>query len=593
VQNDSSRPLENTGLLVLNSAKNTGDATLVVVGVARGGTSLLAGVLSKLGVFTGDESHPPVYEDLRLSRAFEGDDLRQAREIVADYNRRYTTWGWKRPSLVDYLEQAHELLRNPRYLVVFKDVFSIANRNRISMSNDVLPGMQRALSEYQKVVDFLHKRKPPTLLVSYDKALSDKAVFVDSMINFCGLRPGANARDNALAFVTPNPQAYMEATRADRVVGHLDVVTPYEVSGWAALALAETPDPMPLNVELSVNGAPAFTTKANIFRADLKAAGVHPTGKAAYRFEFPKSSPLKPGDRVRVHAGAQRTEVNNSPRTLKANSAQKDLDTEQQSRPLVFLHIPKTAGTSLRILLRRQLDNNGLVTLDPPWSPDHKAAITERLPRMQALLGHLYFGIDEQLGFHARYATFLRDPVARVVSFWKHQQTHPNSRFHAQAKSGMSLREFVDSTQTIQTNNHMTRILVGTREAGLLDDSKSCIRDERYLRIALDNVRQRFCFIGFMEHFNESVRTLFEVMDWPAVKVPAGRHNVLGSDAATLDEATRKTIQEHNALDLALYQHLAETSPWLKQPGNSSDTGPSPTCDQLTELRKSDRFERT
>ncbi len=80
-----------------------------------------------------------------------------------------------------------------------------------------------------------------------------------------------------------------------------------------------------------------------------------------------------------------------------------------------------------------------------------------------------YFGIDEQLGFRGDYVTFLRDPVARVVSFWKHQQTHRHAAFHAQVKAGMTLREFVNSCQTLQTDNHMTRILVGSCAPGMLD----------------------------------------------------------------------------------------------------------------------------
>lgn len=571
------RRLENSGLLVINDVAQAANTTLVVVGVARGGTSLLAGILSKLGVFMGDESHPPVYEDLCLSRAFENGDPGRPNDVIADYDRRYTTWGWKRPGSVDYLERMHGLLRKPRYLVVFKDIFSIANRNRISMANDVLPGMQRALSDYQKVIDFLEQRKPPALLVSYDKALSDKAAFVDAMIDFCGLHPEARARDSALSFVTPNPKAYMEGTRADRVVGRLDVVTPHEVSGWAALATAESPNPLPLEVKLSINNTHTFATKADIFRTDLKDAGVHPTGKAAYRFDLSTNDRLKAGDRVRVFAGGQRTELDNSPQTLSAPTRNPAAIHQPPPHPLVFLHIPKTAGTSLRILLRRQLTANGLVTLDPPLPPGHKRAIAEQLPQMQALLGHLYFGIDEQLGFHARYATFLRDPVARVVSFWKHQQTHPHSKFHAQAKAGTSLRAFVASAATIQTNNHMTRILVGTSAPGLLDDSKSCVNDERYLEMALNNVRRRFCFIGFMEHFDDSVRALFAAMGWPAAKKPPGRHNTLRSDASTLDDETLQTIQQHNALDLALYERLAKTSPWLKKPCNligATSSGP-------------------
>ena len=234
----------------------------------------------------------------------------------------------------------------------------------------------------------------------------------------------------------------------------------------------------------------------------------------------------------------------------------------QDTNPLVFLHIPKTAGTSLRQLLRERLSVEELIFLDPPLNADRQAEVARRLPRIRALLGHLYFGIDEQLGFHGDYVTFLRDPVARVVSFWKHQQTHPHAEYHDLVERGVSLREFVLSGQTHQTDNFMTRILVGTRAPGMLDGSLNQIDDERYLQMALDNVQQRFRFVGFVERFDESVQELFRTLGWPLSKAPAKKLNVLGSGSTPLDEATLAAIRKHNALDIALYQRLLQASPW-------------------------------
>lgn len=566
----SLRQLENQGLLALNETRAPADATLVVVGVARGGTSLAAGVLDALGVFLGDDSHPPVYEDLRLSRAFEDEDTDRIAAVVTDYNARHRHWGWKRPSAVHYLDQAHSRLRHPRYLVVFKDIFSIANRNRISMANDILPGMGRALDEYQKVLDFLQRHQPPALLISYDKALRDKQGFVDAAIEFCGLTPTPSARERALAFITPSPEAYMEATRADRVVGHLDVADPHQVAGWAALAVAGTRNQKPLPVELWINDVHTLSTIANEYRADLKQARVHPSGKAGFVFRLPDDAQLQAGDRVRVFAGIERTELANSPRTLSvAPPVVAQTSARRSDNPLVFLHIPKTAGTSLRALLSKQIPDQAMVILDPPLAAGTKAEFTQRLPQMRALMGHLYFGVDEQLGFRADYVTFLRDPVARVVSFWKHQQTHAHSAFHAQVKAGVTLREFVNSCQTLQTDNHMTRILVGTCAPGMLDGSINRIADERYLQIALDNVAQRFRFVGFVEHFDASIRALFEALGWPVKAKWDKRLNVLRSARDELDDATLEAIRRHNALDLALYQQLLDSAPWISAMASS------------------------
>jgi hypothetical protein len=362
----------------------------------------------------------------------------------------------------------------------------------------------------------------------------------------------------------------MEATRADRVVGHLDVAEPREVAGWAALAVPGQPDPAPLPVDLWINGVQRMSTIADAYRADLAEAHVHPNGKAGFVFRLADDAQLQVGDHVRVYAGSGHTELEGSPRTVSvAPPIMRDTAARRADDPLVFLHIPKTAGTSLRSLLQEQIADEALVILDPPLTAGTRREFTRRLPQMRALIGHLFFGVDEQLGFHGDYVTFLRDPVARVVSFWKHQQTHAHSAFHAQVKAGLTLRELVNSCQTLETDNHMTRILVGSCAPGMLDSSMNRITDARYLQIALANVAQRFRFVGFMEHFDDSVRALFEALGWPVKAKRHKRLNVLRSAKDTLDDATLEAIRQHNALDLALYQTLLDAAPWLNAKSGS------------------------
>ncbi|MCP5305433.1 MAG: sulfotransferase family 2 domain-containing protein [Chromatiaceae bacterium] len=241
---------------------------------------------------------------------------------------------------------------------------------------------------------------------------------------------------------------------------------------------------------------------------------------------------------------------------------QRSLASRTKHKPMVFLHIPKTAGTSLRQLLRQQLPGNALAVLDPPISTELRAKTIRLLPHMRVLIGHLYFGVDEHLGFHGDYGTFLRDPVARVVSFWRHQLAHEHSEYHKLAARGMTLREFVASGITHQTDNFMTRILVGTAAPGMLDGTLNRIDDQKFLDIALENVNRRFRFVGFVEYFDESIRRLVDLFGWLPQVQPPIKLNVSASTPPILDEATLKVINEHNRLDLALYDCLLQQSPW-------------------------------
>ena len=75
--------LKKEGVLALNRPHSAlPEKTVVVLGVARGGTTMVASVLQSLGVFMGDKLGP-VLEDVTLSRAVESRDIQQLKELVA------------------------------------------------------------------------------------------------------------------------------------------------------------------------------------------------------------------------------------------------------------------------------------------------------------------------------------------------------------------------------------------------------------------------------------------------------------------------------------------------------------------------------
>ena len=67
--------LINDGISVIGEAINAKSARIVVVGTARGGTSMVAGALAKLGLFMGEKAVAPTFEDILLSTNFEQNNL--------------------------------------------------------------------------------------------------------------------------------------------------------------------------------------------------------------------------------------------------------------------------------------------------------------------------------------------------------------------------------------------------------------------------------------------------------------------------------------------------------------------------------------
>lgn len=318
--------------------------TVLVLGVARSGTSIVSGALHHLGVFTGDYSKDPVYEDVRLSNAIKSNDWNSVEEVIRDYDSKYSLWAYKRPNIIQATQRMGYLgrliksipflvtrsntlalsnfckfasrLRNPIFIVVFKDLFAIGNRNRISMNFEILDYMDAAWRQYGWLLAFIRRPDFSGLCISADRAVSDKAEFLDTLVWFCGLTPTDSQRKAALTFITENPTEYLDTSRVTKSIGYLDEVTPDFIRGWARYLGNERTT----TVALFIDGREVARTEANIFRQDLLDTERHSEGKCAFRFEDFDPSLLKPGSEVRVRATEDINDLGNSPHYYSSES---------------------------------------------------------------------------------------------------------------------------------------------------------------------------------------------------------------------------------------------------------------------------------
>lgn len=299
--------LVNKGMLITGQAPADGERKpIVVIGAARGGTSMVAGALAKLGVFMGNQAVPPVYEDVRLAECFEQRDFEAARAIADEYSGQHPRWGWKRPSAIDYLADVDRVLDHPEYIFIYKDVFSIAQRNAISMLSDFLPSMDRAIAQYAKSAAFLREYQPWAMLVSYDKTASNADEFVDMLIRFAGLSPSEDQRRAAVDFVRPNPEDYLDASRITKAQGRLGGVAGRVVFGWARYVYRREA----AEVQLFLNDQPIGAVVADQERPDLKARF---NQNCAYKYTLPPDLSLNAGDVLRARVSNEVRDLENSP----------------------------------------------------------------------------------------------------------------------------------------------------------------------------------------------------------------------------------------------------------------------------------------
>jgi hypothetical protein len=96
--------------------------TFVVLGNYRGGTSVVTGILQKLGLFIGnnldndsDAEEYSNYEDLEFQQV----DIEDM--PIEERNKNHDEWGFKDPMTIQRIEKIYPLLRDPHLICVFRD----------------------------------------------------------------------------------------------------------------------------------------------------------------------------------------------------------------------------------------------------------------------------------------------------------------------------------------------------------------------------------------------------------------------------------------------------------------------------------------
>lgn len=226
-------------------------------------------------------ARPPVFEDNNIANIFEKNSSK-IDEALAGYNQ-VNQWGWKRPMAINYLDKTDEFLRSPRYIFVFRDILSIANRNEISMGSDLLPLMNSAVSGYAKIISFLEKTNSPCLLCSSEKINRYPENAVEAIAQFIGATPTKEQLHHACASINPEPLEYLKVSRTNRTHGEIESVANNVVTGWAAWWSKDEP----AEVEIYLDNVLCKTVLADGKRADLAGKINTRDGCCGFQIEIP------------------------------------------------------------------------------------------------------------------------------------------------------------------------------------------------------------------------------------------------------------------------------------------------------------------
>lgn len=236
------------------------------------------------------------------------------------------------------------------------------------------------------------------------------------------------------------------------------------------------------------------------------------------------------------------------------------------SRRLIFTHIPKTGGTSLRAVLGRHYPRHTVHFKDNNNYLNARHILT--LPQaerdgLRLIAGHLSYGIHAYLTGESVYITLLRDPVKRLISNYFFARSLPHHKQHENAMR-LSLEEFV---QDPLQNQAVTRALYGftfdpTNPAPPTD---MLTLPPDALDIAKRHLSEQYAVVGITEHFDTSLMLMKKALGWGNVTYMS--RNITKSDDSRqkLSPETVAVVKQACAMDVDLYQHALSVFESQKQ----------------------------
>ena len=169
--------------------------TIIVLGAPRGGTSMAAASLRKLGVMMGEKlGHQ--HEDPSFRRDVPIEDMIAT---IERRNREHDVWGWKLPNSIYYVEELLPHLRNPHFVAMFRNPFSIS-RSSAQRDKRIYDAhlLEVAANHTKKVVDLISRLTSPTALASFESALNQPEQFVRGLAVFIGMSEDDKMIDKAV-----------------------------------------------------------------------------------------------------------------------------------------------------------------------------------------------------------------------------------------------------------------------------------------------------------------------------------------------------------------------------------------------------------
>lgn len=245
---------------------------------------------------------------------------------------------------------------------------------------------------------------------------------------------------------------------------------------------------------------------------------------------------------------------------------------------LFFVHIPKTAGTSVEQSLKQLYGRRA----SPAYRDANLLLTPPRLLRAWRFYsGHVYYDTRSILKPDTAIVTFVRDPLARALSVYNWVKENPAVKLHQKVGD----LDFMDWVRDENYNSHLLEnqvrylgVSVGIARlralflANELDPAEATKQLEQARRVRLGpehlarakQALSSMALVGQVERFDESLAMLFtQVLGLPAPTGQAIRSNITRQPRLTagqMNEDDRAEFRECAAAEYELVDFAREIS---------------------------------
>ena len=187
---------------------------------------------------------------------------------------------------------------------------------------------------------------------------------------------------------------------------------------------------------------------------------------------------------------------------------------------VISIHIPKTGGSSFGDILKDVYGDRLWINYDFQWNAVmfNKAFIPSGT---QCIHGHFEFTAFDDAYSESSKITWLRDPVDRTISLYHHIMTRPDQENDLIMEIYKSRPSLVEFSRIPWVSNQAMNYLKGAQP--------------------LD-----FKFIGFLEHFEESLGLCAKLLNWNKIPKPVWINRGVGKEKSGFPDEVRELIRKDN-----------------------------------------------